>query len=62
MVPDTPRGLDPRVDEELVVRLRVVLAEPAGGEGSRFVFHATPDVGWDPVARFVGCGDLEVGG
>jgi hypothetical protein len=45
-----------------VVRLRVVLAEPAGGEGSRFVFHAAPDVGWDPVARFVGCGDLEMGG
>lgn len=61
-MPDTARGLDPRVDEELVVCLWVVLPQPAGGEGARFIFHAAADLGWDAVAGFVGCGDLEVGG
>ena len=60
MVPYTPWGLDPRVDEELVVGLRVVLSEPARWEGAGFVFHAAADVGWDSVSGFVGLGDLEV--
>ncbi len=52
--PDGAGGGGGRVDEELVVGLRVVLAGPAGGEGAAFVFHAAAGEGRDAIAGFVG--------
>lgn len=39
VMPDGAWGLGERVDEELVVRFMVVVADPAVGEIARLVFH-----------------------